>query len=117
MVFSSFAQNIQVFGQIKGVNNEPIIGATVIQEGTVNNGVLSDIDGNFTLNVPLNSTIFISYVGYVSQQIKVNSQTNITVVLIEDAQIHFVGVQIDSAVVLVLFGVQSHEKASLAEGC
>ena len=87
MVFSSFAQNIQVFGQIKDVNNEPIIGATVIQEGTVNNGVLSDIDGNFTLNVPLNSTIFISYVGYVSQQIKVNSQTNITVVLIEDAQI------------------------------
>ena len=60
MVFSSFAQNIQVFGQIKDVNNEPIIGATVIQEGTVNNGVLSDIDGNITLNVPLNSRIFIS---------------------------------------------------------
>ena len=33
--------------------------------------------------------------------------------LVEDAQVHFVGVQIDSAVMLVLFGVQSHEKASL----
>jgi len=37
--------------------------------------------------------------------------------LAEDAQVHFVGVQVDSTVMLVLFGVQSHEKASLAKGC
>ena len=37
--------------------------------------------------------------------------------LAEDAQVHFVGMQIDSAIMLVLFGVQSHEKASFAKGC
>ncbi len=74
---------------IKGVvvdtKGVPVVGANVLEVGT-SNGVITDFDGNFTLKVGKNAVIRISYVGYVTQEIKVGSKTTFKVVLKEDAQ-------------------------------
>ncbi len=82
----AFAQNVTVKGVVKDANGEPIIGASVLQKGTTN-GIITDLDGNFTLNIPQNGTIIVSYVGYVSQEISVNGKTSLTVVLKEDTEL------------------------------
>lgn len=79
------AQNIQLTGLVTDVANEAIIGASIVEKGTTN-GVITDFDGNFTLNVPANSTIVISYVGYATQEIAVNGRNHIKVVLKEDTE-------------------------------
>lgn len=79
------AQNIQLTGVVTDAANEPVIGASVVEKGTTN-GVITDFDGNFTLNVPAKSTLIISYVGYASQEIPVNGRTNIKVTLKEDTE-------------------------------
>ena len=50
---------------------EPIIGATVLEKGNTTNGTITDIDGNFTINLPANATLSISYIGYITQEIQV----------------------------------------------
>lgn len=55
----AFSQNVTVKGVVTDTTGEPVIGASVVQKGT-SNGIITDIDGNFTLNVPSNSTIVIS---------------------------------------------------------
>ena len=47
---------------------EPIIGATVLEKGNTTNGTITDIDGNFTINLPANATLSISYIGYITQR-------------------------------------------------
>ncbi|OJU46801.1 MAG: SusC/RagA family protein [Bacteroidales bacterium 45-6] len=77
---SLFAQkNLTIQGNVKDPTGEPVIGATIVQKGTTN-GTASDMNGNFSLSVPANSTIQISYVGYLSQEINVGTQSvwNIT---------------------------------------
>src|SRR3712207_2326684 len=61
----------------------PIIGATVKIKGS-STGVISDLDGNFTINAAPGQTIEISYVGFVTRSIKIGNQTNYNVVLQED---------------------------------
>ena len=61
----------------------PVIGASVIEKGT-SNGVITDFDGNFTLNVKSGATIVISYIGYTTQEIAVGNQTTFNVTLEED---------------------------------
>lgn len=73
----------------------PVIGANVIEKGTTN-GVITDLDGNFTLEVPDGATIEISFIGYTAQEIAVNGQTNFNVKLVEDTQ------RIDEVVVTAL---------------
>lgn len=73
----------------------PVIGANVIEKGTTN-GVITDLDGNFTLEVPDGATIEISFIGYTTQEIAVNGQTNFNVKLVEDTQ------RIDEVVVTAL---------------
>ncbi len=62
----------------------PIIGASVVEKGKSGNGSITDFDGNFTLSVDPGATIVISYIGYVSQEIKVGNQSNFNVTLEED---------------------------------
>lgn len=80
------AQIISISGIVKDVAGEPIIGAGILQKGT-SNGTITDFDGRFTLKVPSQSEIIISYVGYKSQTIPVNGKTNINIVLKEDTQL------------------------------
>lgn len=82
---TAFAQNIQVKGSIIDSEKEAIIGASVIEKGTTN-GVVSDFDGNFTLTVPSNATIVVSYVGYSTQEIAINGRQTIDIVLSEDVE-------------------------------
>lgn len=59
-------QEERIEGTILDENGEPIIGASIVVEGTTN-GVISDFDGHFELNVPRKATIIISYIGYKNQ--------------------------------------------------
>ncbi len=62
----------------------PVIGANVTEKGTTN-GMITDVDGNFTLNVQPGATIVISYIGYVTQEIKITNQTKLDITLKEDS--------------------------------
>lgn len=79
-----FGQKISLTGTITDVAGEPIIGATIMEQ-TTTNGTLSDLNGKYALIVDSNSTIEISYMGYVSQQIPIKSRSKIDVTLKEDA--------------------------------
>jgi len=57
-----------------------LIGATVMEKGT-NNGVVTDFDGNFSLDVQSGATLVISYVGYVTQEVRVGNQSNFNIIL------------------------------------
>ena len=75
----------KVSGVIVDASGLPIIGANIIEKGTTN-GVITDLDGNFTINVQPGSTLVISYIGYVSQEIKVGNQTMLNITLKEDSE-------------------------------
>ena len=62
----------------------PVIGASVVEKGKTGNGVITDFDGKFTLNVNPGATIVVSYVGYQTQEIKVGNQSSINITLKED---------------------------------
>ena len=83
---SIFAQNITVKGIVKDASGEPIIGASIVQKGTTN-GNITDIDGIFSLNVPSNSIITVSFVGYKKQDVQVSGKKQLTIVLREDTEI------------------------------
>ena len=65
---------------------EPVISASVAETGTTN-GVITDVDGNFILNVALGSRISVSYVGYESQEFAVGSKRTFNITLQEDTEI------------------------------
>lgn len=76
----------KVTGQVLDSNGEPIIGATVLEQGT-KNGTVTDIDGNFTLNsTKENPTLDISYIGFVSQQVKTRNGSSSRITMKENAQ-------------------------------
>lgn len=81
----ALAQNIQLTGTVIDATGESVIGASVLEKGTTN-GVITDIDGNFSLSVSPNATIIISYVGYTTQEIPLNGQKNLKVTLKEDTE-------------------------------
>ena len=76
-------QQKTIKGIVKDAAGEPIIGANVVVKGTTI-GVITDIDGNFTLQVPVNGTLQVSYIGYLNQEIKIGTQTSYDVILQED---------------------------------
>ena len=63
----------------------PLIGATVMEKGTTN-GAVTDMDGNFTLNVKPGATLVISYVGYDTREVPVGDKTSINISLEETGQ-------------------------------
>ena len=71
-----FAQT-ECSGTIVDANGEPIIGASVIEKGT-KNGTVTDIDGNFKLQTKQGSLLVISYIGYISQEVKAAPNLKIT---------------------------------------
>ncbi|MDL2282298.1 TonB-dependent receptor [Parabacteroides sp. OttesenSCG-928-G06] len=79
------AQNVTLTGTVTDQTNEPVIGATVMEKGSLSNGAVTDIDGHYSLQVPSNATLLISYVGMKSQELAVNGRTEINIVLQDDA--------------------------------
>lgn len=93
-----------VTGTVTDKAGEPIIGANVLVKGT-SQGIITDLDGNFTLNnVQENAELVISYIGYKEQTIKTGNKTNFTVKLAEDTEL------IDEVVVV---GYASQKKVNL----
>ncbi|MCM1332403.1 MAG: TonB-dependent receptor [Bacteroides sp.] len=83
---ASFAQTRQITGTVVDTTDEPLTGANVIEVGTAN-GVSTDIDGNFTLQVKPGAELKITYIGYQSKVMKVGEESNYTIVLAEDNQL------------------------------
>ena len=76
----------KITGCVLDNNGEPIIGASVVEQGT-KNGTVTDIDGNFVLNCSKeNATLDISYIGFLSQQVKARSGATANVTMKENAQ-------------------------------
>jgi TonB-dependent Receptor Plug Domain. len=80
----SFAQSIT--GTVKDESGEAVIGANVVVKGTTN-GTITDFDGNFTIQgVKASDVLSVSYIGYLSKEIKVGSQKSIQIVLEPDTK-------------------------------
>lgn len=92
----------KVTGEVLDATGEPLIGASVMVKGT-SEGVATDIDGRFTLNVPMGATLVVSYVGYKTQEVNVNSD-NLVITLADDTAM------LDEVVVV---GYGTQKKATL----
>ena len=92
-----------IMGVVMDTNGLPVIGANVVEKGTTN-GVITDLDGNFSLEISINASLEISYIGYLSQTIKVGNNTQLQVTLHEDTQ------NLDEIVVTAL-GIKRDKKA------
>ena len=74
----------KVSGVVTDNAGGPIPGANVVQKGTTN-GTVTDMDGKYTLDVPNNATLVISFIGYTTKEVKVGSQPVVNVSLAEEA--------------------------------
>jgi len=73
-------------GLIVDETNQPLVGATVIIKNVKNSGVISDVNGRFTLNIPEGkNTLVISYIGYKTQEVNLTDNRNITVRLVDNS--------------------------------
>lgn len=101
-----FPQQIkkEVQGKVVDEQGEPVIGANVMEKGTTN-GVITDIDGEFTLFVSDNTMLQVSYIGYMNQDISVKNKSQITIILKEDTQ---------ALEEVVIIGYGTQKKANLS---
>ena len=95
---NSVQQSKKVTGNVSDAEG-PIIGASVVEKGNAGNGTVTDLDGNFALNVKPGATIVITYIGYQKQEIVVGNQSNLNVTMKTDDK------TLDE-VVVVGYGVQ-----------
>ena len=87
----------------------PVIGASVVEKGNPKNGAVTDLDGNFTLNVKPGATLVVSYVGYKTQEIPVGNQSDFAITLkVDDKTLE--------DVVVVGYGVQKKKLVTGATG-
>ena len=85
MTTSLFAQEKTVTGTVTDSTNEPLIGASVVIQGT-SNGTITDIDGKYSITASPDNVLEFSYVGMVKQDVTVGSQHVINIQLKEDSQ-------------------------------
>ena len=93
---TALAQKVTYTGVVVDDLNEPVIGASVVQKGT-SNGAVTDFDGNFSVTVDEGATLVISYIGYVTQEVK--AANNLRIMLQSDQK------TLDE-VVVIGYGVQ-----------
>ena len=87
-------EKVKIKGKVVDLNNKPIVGASVVLKG-VNTGTITDIDGNFALEIPNNSTIVASYVGYNTAAVSIiNSQTETSSGTDKDKKTHFTTIKL-----------------------
>jgi len=93
----ALAQSL-ISGTVKDVAGEPIIGASVVVQGS-KMGVVTDLDGRFEIKAADDATLTVSFIGYTTETVKVGGRNNLTVILKEDAQVL-------NDVVVIGYGVQ-----------
>lgn len=76
----------KIKGTVTDVEGEPVIGATVTEEGNPSNGTITDIDGNFTLEISTGSTLCVLYIGYKELRVVPVGEKPLAVTLKEDTQ-------------------------------
>lgn len=86
VIQEALQNTVKITGKVVDSQGEPVIGATVMVKGT-NNGVITDVNGGFTLNTASNSKLQISYVGYQSQEIAIGANRNLLITLKEDSEL------------------------------
>ena len=102
---NTFAQQKQIRGVVVDNTGEVVIGATIIVQGDIGKGTVTDNDGKFTLtNIPQNAILEVSYVGMKSILVETNGKTDLNIVLTEDTEI------LEELVVTAL-GIKRDEKA------
>ena len=100
---ASQANNKKIRGTITDVNGVPVIGANVVVKGTTN-GVITDIDGKFSIDVAEGDQLEVSYIGYLTQTFRIGQEDVLAITLKENQQ------QLDEVVVV---GYMTQKKASL----
>lgn len=100
-VQSALAQSYTIKGSVVSKsNNEPLIGVSILQKGTTN-GVVTDVDGNYVLQVQGgDATLIFSYIGMQTQELRVNSRMGVLNVVMQD------DAQLVDEVVVVAYGVR-----------
>lgn len=78
-------QNGTIKGKVIDTNGDAVIGANIVEKGT-SNGTTTDIDGNFSINARSGSTLVITFIGYVKQEVKANPNRRMDIILQEDAE-------------------------------
>ena len=76
-------QSSAINGVVVDEAGEPIIGANILQKGTTN-GPIPDFDGKFSLNVPAQATITVTYIGYKTQKLEIGDRTVFDIKMVED---------------------------------
>ena len=99
----STQQTKKISGKVVDSKGEPIIGASVIVKGT-NNGMVTNLDGYFTLNVSQGNVLIISYIGYAKKEEAIGTSTSYNIVLNDDTQAL-------SEVVVTAMGIKKEKKA------
>lgn len=102
-VFLTQQDNVSIKGNVIDANGDAVIGANIIVKGTTI-GTTTDVDGNFTLNVPKGAILEISYIGYTTLETKADPKKSMKIVLQEDTEL------LDEVVVV---GYGSMKKADL----
>ena len=91
LMVASISMMAQSPFKVKGVvldnAGQSVIAASVVEQGNTNNGVITDLDGNFEIAVPENAQLIVSSVGYVTKVVEVGGQAAITITLDEDSQL------------------------------
>ncbi len=78
------AQNVNLSGKVVDSSGEPVIGASVVLVGNTTVGAITDLNGNYNLTVPSNSSITVSFIGYQSQTVAIGGRSVINFTLVED---------------------------------
>ena len=81
---NSLLAQVSVSGNVIDQDGQPIPGVTILDLEDNTNGTVTDFDGNFTINIPSDGTLSVSFIGYVTQNISVSGQTNLNVTLEEN---------------------------------
>lgn len=97
-------KTIKVSGKVIDAKGESMIGVNVAVKGNASAGTITDVDGNFELNVDARATLLVSYIGYQSQEVKVNGKTMLQITLAEDTEVL-------GEVVVTALGIKREEKA------
>jgi TonB-dependent starch-binding outer membrane protein SusC len=106
-VFSLYAQNIQVKGVVLSASDkETLPGVNVVVKGTANS-TITDLNGQFVLTAPSNAVLTVSYVGFMTKEVPVNDNGNLTIKLAEDTR------NLDE-IVVVGYGVQKKSVVTAA---
>lgn len=103
---SLFAQQSSLKGKVKDGSGEPLIGVSIQVKGT-SQGTITDLNGDFSIQVSSGETLVVSYIGYLPQEITINNQTTLSITMVEDAQTL-------EEVVVVGYGTQSKRKVTTA---